>query len=60
MLNTVAKWSGLAKVCDQNGDRLSKNDRSCHICSMIQKNVFFARHEKYEMMSINDGNEQLF
>ena len=41
MLNTVAKWSGLAKVCDQNGDRLSKNDRSCHICSMIQKNVFF-------------------
>ena len=20
-------------VCDQSGDRLSKNDKSCHICS---------------------------
>ena len=29
-----------SEVCDQNGDRLSNNDKICHICSIRQKRTF--------------------
>ena len=28
---------GFSKVCDQNGDRVSKNDKICHICILAKK-----------------------
>ena len=28
---------GSGENCDQNGDRVSKNEKSCHICSMRWK-----------------------
>ena len=34
------------KVCDQNGDRVSKNVKICHICKMRLLNVF-AQYKKY-------------
>ena len=37
---------GLEKVCDQNGDRVSKNDKSCHIYGIRLKCVL-SKYEKY-------------
>ena len=51
MRRSLVELSGLVKVYDQNGDSVSKNDKSCHICSMTQKGVF-AKYEKYGTLSI--------
>ena len=48
---TIGKLSGLEKVCDQNGDRESKNDKSCHMYSIGLKCVL-AKYEKYGTLSI--------
>ena len=37
VLSLNGKLSGLVKVCDQIVDRVSKNDKSCHICSITLK-----------------------
>ena len=37
--------------CDQNGDRVSKNDESCHTCSMRLKGVL-VKFEKYGTLSM--------
>ena len=34
MRRSMVKLSGINDVCDQNGDRVTKNDKSCHICSI--------------------------
>ena len=39
------------KVCDQNGDRVSKNDKSYHICSIKLKGLL-VKYEKYGTLSI--------
>ena len=36
----------IGEVCDQNGDRVSKNNKSCHICSMRVKRLL-VKYEKY-------------
>ena len=38
-------------ICDQNGDRVSKNDKGRHICSMRLK-VVFSRMQKIWTLSI--------
>ena len=35
----ISRIVGISEGCDQNGDRVSKNDKSCHICIMRQKGV---------------------
>ena len=30
----------LVDICDQNGDRVSKYNKSCHICSLRQKELY--------------------
>ena len=57
-LRPVNKWErsnqfvGTSKVCDQNGNRVSKTNYSCHICSMRLKSVL-AKYEKYGTLFIN-------
>ena len=29
----ISQIVGVSKISDQNGDKVSKNDKSCHICS---------------------------
>ena len=43
-LNSFLLTEGLLKV-DQNGDRVSKSNQSCHIWNMRQKR-FFAKYEE--------------
>ena len=45
MRRTFLKLQGLLKAYVQNDDMVSKNDKSCHICSMKQKGVFLAKYE---------------
>ena len=40
------------EVCDQNGGRLSKYDKSIHIGSIQLKRFFFVKYEKYGTLSI--------
>ena len=42
-------WSG--RNCDQNGDRVSTYDKSCHICSM-RLNRHLVKYEKYGTLSM--------
>ena len=44
---------GSSKNCDQNGDRVSKYYKSCHIWSINLKEVL-GKYEKYGTLSIND------
>ena len=46
----VSQIVWISDECDQNGDRVSKNDKSCHICSTRQKGVF-VKYEKYGTLS---------
>ena len=41
----IGQHVGISEGCDQNGDRVSKNDKSCHICSMRLKAVL-VKYEK--------------
>ena len=41
----------ISKVYDQHGERVSKNDKSCHICSTRLKRLF-AKYEKFGTLSI--------
>ena len=41
-----------SEVFDQNDNRVSRNDKSCHICSMRLKRLL-AKHEKYGTLSID-------
>ena len=36
-ISDVRQIVGVSWVCDQNGDSVSMNDKSCHISSMRQK-----------------------
>ena len=36
----------ISEVCDQNGDRVSTNDKICHVCG-IRLNRVLAKYEKY-------------
>ena len=50
----LSHFVGISKSCDQNGDRVSKNDLSCHICIMRLMGVL-VKHGKYGTLSINLG-----
>ena len=39
----------ISEGCDQNGDRVSMNDKSCHICILSLEGV---ENEKYGTLSI--------
>ena len=54
MSRTLVKLLGLKKVYDQKGDRVSKNDKSCHICSLRPKGVFLVTYENYGTLSLHD------
>ena len=41
----------VSKVCHQNVDRVSNNDKSCHICS-IKLEGLFVKYEKYGTLSL--------
>ena len=41
----------ISEGCDQNGERVSKNGKSCHICSMRLKGMT-VKYEEYETLSI--------
>ena len=50
----IVFWRGHFVVyqgCDQNGDRVSKNDKSCHICIWWLKS-HFSEQEKYGTLYI--------
>ena len=47
----------ISEGCDQNGNRVSKNDKSCHICSMRLKGVLVT-YEKYGTMFIYLGIDE--
>ena len=40
MRNKCYKFVQKREDCYQRGDRMSKNDKSCHICSMRLKEAF--------------------
>ena len=44
----ISQIVGVSAGCDQNDDRVSKNDKSCHICSMRPKVVLV----KYRNMGL--------
>ena len=48
----ISQIVGFIKDCDQNGDRVSKINVSCHICIRSLKSVF-VRYEKYGTLFIN-------
>ena len=37
MRKIISQIVRVSEVCDQNGDRVSKNHKICHICSMRLK-----------------------
>ena len=39
----IRQTVGISKVCDQNGHRVSKNDKICQICSIRLKGVFWLK-----------------
>ena len=43
-----AKAGRIGNWCDQNGDRVSKNNKSCHICNIR----LLMKYEKYGALSI--------
>ena len=43
---------GVRKVCDQNGDKVSKKDKIYHISIKGLKNVFLVKYEKYRTLSV--------
>ena len=43
MRRSLVKVVGISYVCDQNGDRLPKNDKRSHIPSMRLKRYFNAK-----------------
>ena len=49
--NTHIKIVRISEGCPQNGDRVSKNNVSCHICIRWPKSVL-VRYEKYGTISI--------
>ena len=49
---SLVKIVGVSKVCDQISDRVSKNDKSCHICSKDYKGLL-AKCGKYGTLSIH-------
>ena len=40
----ICQFVGIIKGCDQTGDRVSKNDKSGHICSMKLQGFCLAYH----------------
>ena len=46
-LGLICQIVGTSKVCDQSGDRVSKSNKSSHICSMRLKGLL-AENKKYE------------
>ena len=45
----ISQVVGIGKSCDQNGERVSKNNKSCFICNIWLKTLL----EKYVTLSIN-------
>ena len=54
-IRSLVKFVGVSWVYDKNGDRVSKNDKSYHICSMRLKKVL-EKLENYETLSIYISN----
>ena len=50
----ISQIVGIIEDCDQNCDRVSKNDKIFHICSMRLKSVL-VRYEKYGTLSMSEG-----
>ena len=48
----IGQFVGTSKICNRNGDRGSKTDKSCLICSMRLKNVL-VKYEKYGTLSLH-------
>ena len=48
------KCVGFCGGCDQNGDRVSKNGKSCHICIRWLRMVLVS-YEKNGTLSLNDS-----
>ena len=48
----LCKFVGTSKICDCNGDKMSKTKRSFHTCSMKLKGVL-VNNEKYGTLSLN-------
>ena len=44
----ISRIVGISEDCDQNGERVSKTDKSCHVCIMRLKGVLV----KYEKMGL--------
>ena len=44
---------GINEVCNQNYDWVSKNDKSCHICSIKAKRFLLPKYEKCGTLSLN-------
>ena len=38
--NIISQIVQISKVCDQNGDRVSKNSKICHVWSVLLKGRF--------------------
>ena len=47
----ISQMVGISESCDPNVDRVSRNDKSCHICSLRLKDVL-VKYEKYGTLSI--------
>ena len=51
MRRSLVKIVGISLICDKNGDRVSKNGKSSHICSMRLK-VVLVKYQKYRTLSM--------
>ena len=51
MRRSFINLSGFAQSVGQNGDRVSKNNKICPICSIRQKKGLFAKYDKYATLS---------
>ena len=51
LIITFSQIVGIREGCDQNGERVSEKDESCHICIIRLRSVL-VRYEKYGILSI--------
>ena len=50
----ISQFIWFIKRCDQSGDRVSKNYRRYHMCSILSYNVVLLNNEKYWTRYIHD------
>ena len=44
----ISQIVGVSDVCDQNGDRITNNDKSCRVCSMRRKRLLVKKLEIWD------------